>query len=62
VAAGTPLSYIIRKDITVTPEQRTATYPTVDDDLIVTASHSTASYCIDNGTVFDLLKPLVIGG
>jgi hypothetical protein len=62
VAAGTPLSYIICKDITVTPEQHTVTYSTVDDDLIVTASHSTASYCIDNGTAFDLLKPLVIGG
>jgi hypothetical protein len=62
VAAGTPLSYIILKDISATPEQRTATYPTVDDDLIVTPSHSTASYCIDNGTVLDLLKPLVIGG
>jgi hypothetical protein len=62
VAAGAPLSCIIHKDITVNPEQHRATYTTIDDDLIVTASHSTASYCIDNGTVFDLLKPLVIGG
>jgi hypothetical protein len=28
----------------------------------VTALYSTASYRIDNGTVFDLLKPLVVGG
>jgi hypothetical protein len=43
VAAGTPLSYIIHKDITVTPDQRTATYPKVDDDLMVTA-YSILSY------------------
>jgi hypothetical protein len=62
VGAGTLLSYITRKDINVTAEQRTALYNTVNDDLIMTASHSTASYRMDNGTVFDLLKPLVIGG
>jgi hypothetical protein len=37
-------------------------YQTIDDDLIATASHSTPSYRIDNGTVFNLLKPLAIGG
>jgi hypothetical protein len=62
VAAGTPLSYIVQKDITVTTEQHTAMYQSIDDDLMATASHSTPSYRIDNGTVFDLLKPLVIGG
>jgi hypothetical protein len=62
VADRTPLSYIIRKDINGTAEQRTALYNTVDDDLIMTASHSTASYRTDNETVFDLLKPFVIDG
>jgi hypothetical protein len=60
VAAGMPLSYVIRKNAAVTAEQHLATYPTIDDDLIATASHATPSFCIDNGTVFDLLKPLVI--
>jgi hypothetical protein len=46
----------------VTVEQCTATYPTIDDDPIAMASHATPSFHIDNGTVFDLLKPLVIGG
>jgi hypothetical protein len=62
VAAGTPLSYVIRKHAAVTPEQRLATYPTIDDDPIATASHATPSFRIDNGIVFDLLKPLVVGG
>jgi hypothetical protein len=62
VAAGTPLSYIVRKHSTVNTEQRTATYQTINDDLIATASHTTPSYRIDNEIVFDLLKLLVING
>jgi hypothetical protein len=46
----------------VITKQRLATNPTIDDDLIATASHATSSFRIDNGIVFDLLKPLVIGG
>jgi hypothetical protein len=57
VAAGTPLSYVIRKHAAVMTEQRLAIYPTIDDALIATVSRATPSFHIDNGTVFDLLKP-----
>jgi hypothetical protein len=37
-------------------------YSSIDDDLVNTASHNTASYRIDNGILYDLLKQPIIGG
>jgi hypothetical protein len=51
VAGGTPLSYVIRKHAAAMTKQRLVTYPTIDDNLIATASHETPSFRIDNGTV-----------
>jgi hypothetical protein len=37
------------------------TWNTIDDDLVTTTSLFTASSCIDNCFLYDLLKPLFIG-
>jgi hypothetical protein len=46
----------------VDPSYFTLVYSSIDDDLVNTASHNNASYRIDNGILYDLLKQLIIGG
>jgi hypothetical protein len=54
--------YILWLMALVTTEQQASMYETIDDDLIATASHATDWYKIDNDVLYDLLKPLIIGG
>lgn len=60
--AETPLTYILRPHIEVTPQMLTATYDTVDEDLYTTAKLETGPYIEDNKRLYDLLKPLIIKG
>ena len=62
VSCGTPLTYVVRADDVPTAATLATAYLTIDDELIETAVHTTPSFTIDNGTVYDLLKPLIVNG
>lgn len=62
VTTGQPLTYIVRDHEDVEPEMLTETYQTIDDNLCATADLTTDQAKRDNQRVFDLLKPLVLGG
>lgn len=61
-AANLPLTYLVREKGEVTQEIRDAEYETTEDRLIATTVHSGNHYAIDNKTLYDELKPMVIDG
>jgi hypothetical protein len=61
-AANIPLTYLVREKGEVTQEIRDAEYETMDDRLIATTVHSGPHFAIDNKTLYDELKPLVMDG
>lgn len=61
-AALIPLSYLIREHGDVTPEIAAATYATDTDKLVATTVHADTHYAIDNATLYETLKPLVVDG
>jgi hypothetical protein len=61
-AANLPLTYLIREQGDVTQEVRDVEYATTEDRLIATTVHSGTHYAIDNKTLYNELKPLVIDG
>jgi len=61
-AALIPLSYLMREHGEVTPEIRNAEYGSVQEWLIATTAHSGTHYELDNRTLYDTFKPLVVDG
>jgi hypothetical protein len=61
-AALIPLSYLVREHGDVTPEIRNADYGSVQERLIATTAHSGTHYELDNRTLYDTFKPLVVDG
>jgi hypothetical protein len=61
-AAHIPLSYLTREHVAVTPEIETAAYATPEDKLIAITLHSGEHYLVDNKTLYEELKPLVVDG
>ncbi|KAI2507354.1 hypothetical protein MHU86_7074 [Fragilaria crotonensis] len=61
-AALTPLSYLVREHDTVTREQLDAEYGSVQERLIATTALSGTHFELDNRTLYDEFKPLVVDG
>ena len=61
-AALTPLTYLIRDHGTVTQELLDAAYSTTQERLIATTALSGAHFELDNRTLYDEFKPLVVDG
>ena len=61
-AALTPLTYLIRENAEVTPEVMAAEYTSTQERLIATTSHTGAHFDLDNRTLYDEFKPLVVDG
>ena len=61
-AALTPLTYLIREHETVTPEMLDADYASTQERLIATTALSGAHFELDNRTLYDEFKPLVVDG
>jgi hypothetical protein len=61
-AALTPLTYLIRDHEAVTPELIEADYTSVQERLIATTALSGAHFELDNRTLYDEFKPLVVDG
>jgi hypothetical protein len=52
----------MREHVDVTPEIRNADYGSVQERLIATTAHSGTHYELDNRTLYDTFKPLVVDG
>jgi hypothetical protein len=61
-AALVPLTYLVREHMEVTEEIRTRVYPTAEDKRIATTALSGGHYVLDNRTLYDEFKPLVVDG
>ena len=61
-AAHIPLVYLIREHVAVTNEITTATYASPEDKLIAITVHAGEHYEVDNRTLYEELKPLVVDG
>jgi hypothetical protein len=61
-AALSPLSYLVRDHTEVTDDIRTAEYASVQEKLIATTALSGAHFDLDNRTLYDEYKPLVVDG
>ena len=61
-AALTPLTYLIRDHDAVTPELLAADYASTQERLFATTSLSGAHFELDNRTLYDEFKPLVVDG
>ena len=61
-AALIPLSYLIREHDEVTPELREAEYATMQERLIATTALNGTHFELDNRTLYDEFKPLVVDG
>jgi hypothetical protein len=61
-AALTPLSYLVREHEEVTQEQLDAEYKSVQERLIATTSLNGSHFELDNRTLYDEFKPLVVDG
>ena len=61
-AALTPLSYLVREHEEVTQGQLDAEYPSVQERLIATTALSGTHFNLDNRTLYDEFKPLVVDG
>ena len=61
-AALTPLSYLIREHDVVTPAMLGAEYSSVQECLIATTALSETHFVLDNRTLYDEFKPLVVDG
>ena len=63
VVAGTPLTYIIRGNDEVAPDDLARDdWDSVDDDLVATSVLEGDTFSRDNKRVFDILKPFVMEG
>ena len=61
-AALTPLSYLVREHEAVTPDLFDAEYGSVQERLIATTALSGTHFVLDNRTLYDEFKPLVVDG
>jgi hypothetical protein len=61
-AANTPLTYLTHEHGDVTHEIAAEVYALNEDRLFVTTVHVGAHYDLDNHTLYDELKPLVVDG
>ena len=61
-AALTPLSYLVREHQAVNNEMLDAVYASVQERLISTTALSGAHFDLDNRTLYDEFKPLVVDG
>lgn len=61
-AALTPLSYLVRDHEEVTPAHHDAEYPSLPERLIATTALSGTHFDLDNRTLYDEFKPLVVDG
>jgi hypothetical protein len=61
-AALIPLIYLVREHEEVTPEIQNADYGSVQERLIATTALSGPHFELDNRTLYDELKPLVVDG
>jgi hypothetical protein len=61
-AALTPLSYLIREHEEVTQEQRDAEYLSMQERLIAITALNGTHFVLDNRTLYDEFKPLVVDG
>ena len=57
-----PLTYLVREHEEVMPEIRNADYGSVQEQLIATMALSGPHFELDNRTLYDELKPLVVDG
>ena len=61
-AALIPLAYLVREHREVTPEILNAEYDSIQDRLIATTALSGTHFEMDNRTLYDEFKPLVVDG
>ena len=61
-AAHIPLTYVMREHTEVTPELQAAAYATEEERLIALTVLRGTHYAMDNVTIWQILKPLVIHG
>jgi hypothetical protein len=61
-AALTPLSYLVREHDEVTEEQRDAEYQSTQERLIAITALNGTHFDLDNRTLYDEFKPLVVDG
>jgi hypothetical protein len=61
-AALVPLTYLVREHDEVTAEIRTRDYATAEDRRLATTALSGAHFMLDNRTLYDEFKPLVVDG
>lgn len=61
-AALTPLSYLVREHEEVTQEQRDAEYQSMQERLIAITALTGTHFDLDNRTLYDEFKPLVVDG
>jgi hypothetical protein len=61
-AALTPLSYLVREHEEVTPVHHEAEYPSIPERLIATTALNGTHFDLDNCTLYDEFKPLVVDG
>jgi hypothetical protein len=61
-AALTPLSYLVREHEEVTQEQRDAEYLSMQERLIAITALNGTHFDLDNRTLYDEFKPLVVDG
>lgn len=61
-AALTPLSYLVREHEEVTQEQRDAEYQSMQERLIAITALNGTHFDLDNRTLYDEFKPLVVDG
>jgi hypothetical protein len=61
-AALTPLSYLVREHDEVTEEQRDAEYLSTQERLIAITALNGTHFDLDNRTLYDEFKPLVVDG
>jgi hypothetical protein len=61
-AALTPLSYLVREHEEVTPAHHDAEYQSIPERLIATTALNGTHFDLDNRTLYDEFKPLVVDG
>ena len=61
-AALTPLSYLVREHEEVTPAHHDAVYQSLQERLIATTALNGTHFELDNRTLYDEFKPLVVDG
>ena len=59
---GVPLTYVLHELVDIPAKALAKSYPSINDDLIVTGKHSGHQFHIANKCVFTLYKQLIVDG